>query len=255
MKVLVIGSGGREHALCWKIARSPLVTEVVCAPGNAGIADVARLVDVAASDVEGLVELAGKEAPGLVVVGPEDPLAAGLADRLRAGGFDVFGPGAGGAKLEASKAFAKELIERHRIPTAAARSFDRSGQAKGYLEGCTTWPQVVKADGLAAGKGVYVCHDLAEAKAAVDAIMEERSPRRPPARAMLVEEFLEGEEASLLRGHRRRGRSSLLEPVQSTTSRSATATRVRTPAAWASTRPRRSSDAPLVASQSRTTRT
>ncbi|MEM9800119.1 MAG: phosphoribosylamine--glycine ligase [Planctomycetota bacterium] len=196
MKVLVIGSGGREHALAWKIARSPLVTEVICAPGNAGIGEVARIADVAASDLEGIERLAAEERPGLVVIGPEDPLAAGLADRLRSAGFDVFGPGAEGAKLEASKSFTKEVLERHRIPTATARSFDRSGQAKGYLEGCSTWPQVVKADGLAAGKGVYVCQDLAEAKAAVDAIMEEGRHGEAGTR-ILVEEFLVGEEASV----------------------------------------------------------
>ncbi|MEL6906240.1 MAG: phosphoribosylamine--glycine ligase, partial [Planctomycetota bacterium] len=173
IKALVIGSGGREHALAWKISQSPLVSEVVVTPGNGGMGGVARIERVAANDLDGLVALAKREEPGLIVVGPEDPLADGLADRLRAEGFPVFGPGADGARLEASKKFSKELMERHRIPTAASRSFDRSGIAKGYLEGCTTWPQVVKADGLAAGKGVYVCDDLRQAKSAVDAIMEE----------------------------------------------------------------------------------
>ena len=196
MKVLVIGSGGREHSLCWKIGKSPMVSEVICAPGNAGIGDVARIVAVAANDLDGLMALAEAERPGLVVIGPEDPLAAGLADRMRDAGFRVFGPGAEGAQLEASKAFSKDLIERHRIPTATARSFDRSGQAKGYLEGCTTWPQVVKADGLAAGKGVYICQDLAEAKVAVDGIMEEGRHGEAGAQ-ILIEEFLVGEEASV----------------------------------------------------------
>lgn len=196
MKVLVIGSGGREHSLCWKIGKSPMVSEVICAPGNAGIRDVARIAPVAANDLAGLIALAEAERPGLVVIGPEDPLAAGLADRMRDAGFRVFGPGAEGAQLEASKAFSKDLIERHRIPTATARSFDRSGQAKGYLESCTSWPQVVKADGLAAGKGVYICHDLAEAKVAVDGIMEEGRHGEAGAQ-ILIEEFLVGEEASV----------------------------------------------------------
>ncbi|MGB0333534.1 MAG: phosphoribosylamine--glycine ligase, partial [Planctomycetota bacterium] len=115
MKVLVIGSGGREHSLCWKIGKSPMVSEVICAPGNAGIGEVARIAPVAANDPAGLMALAEAERPGLVVIGPEDPLAAGLADRMRDAGFRVFGPGAEGAQLEASKAFSKDLIERHRI--------------------------------------------------------------------------------------------------------------------------------------------
>ena len=155
-KVLVIGSGGREHALAWKIAQSELVSEVVVTPGNGGMRDVARIERVAADDIDGLVALSKTEAPELIVIGPEDPLADGLADRLRAEGFSVFGPDAAGARLESSKSYSKEMMERHRIPTPAARSFDRSGVAKGYLEGCTSWPQVVKADGLAAGKGVYI---------------------------------------------------------------------------------------------------
>jgi len=197
MKVLVVGGGGREHALCWKIAQSKQCTELLCAPGNAGTRDVARNVDVAADDLNGLVRLAQAERVDLVVVGPEDPLCAGLADRLRAEGIDTFGPGSDGARLEGSKTFAKELLERHRIPTAQSRAFDRSGAAKTYLEGCAQWPQVIKADGLAGGKGVFICQDAREACRAVDSIMEERSLGKAGAR-VLVEEFLEGEEASLL---------------------------------------------------------
>ena len=141
MKVLVVGGGGREHALAWKIARSPLGPEVLCAPGNPGTAQVARNVAVAANDVEGLVALAHKEKPDLVVIGPEEPLVLGLSDRLRSAGFRVFGPGSAGARLEGSKVYAKEVLDRHRIPTAAWRRFDRSGVAKSYLESCTTWPQ------------------------------------------------------------------------------------------------------------------
>jgi len=196
MKVLVVGSGGREHALAWKIAQSPLVTEVLCAPGNPGTAEVARNIEVPAGDVPALVALARDEGVELVVVGPEDPLCDGLGDRLREAGIRCFGPGERGARLEASKIDAKDLLERHRIPTAGSKRFDHSGRAKGYLQSLTEWPQVIKADGLAAGKGVYICHDADEACAAVDAIMEERRHGGAGAR-ILVEEFMEGEEASV----------------------------------------------------------
>ncbi|MDP6540091.1 MAG: phosphoribosylamine--glycine ligase [Planctomycetota bacterium] len=196
MKVLVVGSGGREHALCWKIAQSPLLSELLCAPGNAGSAAVARNVAVDATDVEGLVRLAREEAVDLVVVGPEDPLCMGLADELHAAGIDTFGPTRRGAELEGSKAFAKDLLDRSRIPTATWRQFDRSGPAKAYLESCQQWPQVVKADGLAAGKGVFICADATEACRAVDAVMEEKRLGEAGAR-VVIEEFLEGEEATV----------------------------------------------------------
>ncbi|MFT5050223.1 MAG: phosphoribosylamine--glycine ligase [Chlamydiales bacterium] len=196
MKVLVVGGGGREHALCWKLAQSPLVEEVLCAPGNPGTAQVGRNVDVAASDQEGLIGVAKAEGVGLVVIGPEDPLCDGLADKLRGAGFPVFGPGAAGAQLEGSKSFSKSIIDRHRIPTAASKVFDRSGLAKNTLDSCTTWPQVIKADGLAAGKGVYICEDLAQARAAVDTIMEERRHGKAGDK-ILIEEFLEGDEVSV----------------------------------------------------------
>lgn len=196
MKVLVIGSGGREHALVWKIKQSPLVTEVVCTPGNAGIADLVRVEKVAAEDGPGLVALCRAEGFGLVVIGPEDPLCAGVADLLREKGFKVFGPGRDGARLEGSKTYSKDLLEKYRIPTPAARSFDRSGGAKSYLDGCTTWPQVIKADGLAAGKGVYIVKDAREGKSVVDAIMEEGRHGKAGGR-VLIEEFLEGDEASV----------------------------------------------------------
>ena len=197
MKVLVVGGGGREHALCWKIAQSPELTELLCAPGNGGTGRVARNVDVSASDVPGLIRLVESEGVDLVVVGPEDPLVGGLADELSAKGIDVFGPGKRGAELEGSKRFAKDLLERHRIPTAQSRHFDRSGPAKAYLETCSVWPQVIKADGLAAGKGVVICQDFNEAARAVDRIMEERKLGSAGDR-ILIEEFLEGEEASVL---------------------------------------------------------
>jgi phosphoribosylamine--glycine ligase len=197
MKVLVVGGGGREHALVWKLAQSPLAPQILCAPGNPGTAQHATNVPVAANDLPALVKLAQREAVDLVVVGPEEPLCLGLADKLRAANFVVFGPGAAGARIEGSKVFAKELLERHKIPCAADRRFDRSGTAKSYLETCTTWPQVVKADGLAGGKGVYVCPDARSACAAVDAIMENKSLGAAGAK-VVVEEFLVGEEASVL---------------------------------------------------------
>ena len=197
MKVLVVGAGGREHALCWKIAQSPLVAQVFCAPGNAGTAQVAQNLACAASDGEGLLRLAQKHAIDLVVIGPEDPLVAGLADRLRDAGCAVFGPGRRGAALEGSKVWAKEFLGRYRIPTAASRRFDRSGAAKSYLEGQSTWPQVIKADGLAAGKGVIVVADAREGRAAIDALMEERR-LGDAGKEVIVEEFLAGEEVSVL---------------------------------------------------------
>lgn len=197
MKVLVVGSGGREHALCWKIARSPLQPEILCAPGNAGTALVARNVACQANDVAGLVKLALSEKVDLVVIGPEEPLVAGLADQLRAAGVSTFGPGAAGARIEGSKAYAKELLERHRIPCASDRRFDRSGSAKSYLEGCTQWPQVIKADGLAAGKGVFVCQDARSACQVIDSVMEKRTLGAAGTR-VVIEEFLSGEEVSVL---------------------------------------------------------
>ncbi len=195
-KVLVVGGGGREHALAWKIARSPLVSEVLCAPGNAGTRADGRNVAVAADDLDGIVRLAVEEECGLVVIGPEDPLCNGLADRLRARGLAVFGPNADGARLEGSKLFAKELLERHRIPTGAWRRFDRAGAAKSYLETLSVWPQVIKADGLAAGKGVFVCADVREACGVVDTLMEEKK-LGAAGDQIVVEEFLVGQEVSV----------------------------------------------------------
>ncbi|HED66302.1 MAG TPA: phosphoribosylamine--glycine ligase [Planctomycetes bacterium] len=198
MKVLVVGSGGREHALAWKVAQSKRVSEVLVAPGNAGTARIekGRNAAVAANDLEGLVELAKNEGVSLCVVGPEDPLCAGLADRMRAAGVKCFGPGADGARLEGSKVFSKEFLDRHRIPTADWRRFDRAGAAKSYLQSLGTWPQVVKADGLAAGKGVFVCADEKEACAVVDRIMEERAFGEAGGE-VVIEEFLGGRELSL----------------------------------------------------------
>jgi len=196
MKVLVVGGGGREHALAWKIASSPMVEEVLCAPGNAGTAQLARNLPVQAGDVEGLASLACSEQVGLVVIGPEDPLVLGLADRLREADIPVFGPGASGARLEGSKMFTKELLDKHRIPTGAWKRFDRAGGAKSYLETCKEWPQVVKADGLAAGKGVFICEDLETACSTVDSLMEERL-LGAAGDEVVIEEFLRGVEVSV----------------------------------------------------------
>jgi phosphoribosylamine--glycine ligase len=194
MKVLVVGSGGREHALCWAIARSPSCEKLFCAPGNAGIAQVAECVDLAAEDVAGLVRFARKEKIGLVVVGPEAPLVAGLADKLADAGIPVFGPSAEAAELEGSKAFMKELCAKYDIPTAAFGVFDEPDAAKDYIMRLP--PRlVVKADGLAAGKGVILCHNHNEAFAAIDHIMTERA-FGDSGDQVVIEEFLEGEEAS-----------------------------------------------------------
>jgi phosphoribosylamine--glycine ligase len=188
MKVLVVGAGGREHALCWALAASPVVSKVVCAPGNAGIAAVARCVPVKADDIDRLVALAQAEGADLVVVGPEVPLVLGLVDRLRAVKIKAFGPTADAARLEGSKAFTKVFCARHGIPTAASRTFgpDERAAARDHVQSLGA-PIVVKADGLAAGKGVVVAATVAEALAAIDATDG----------TLLIEEFLEGEEASL----------------------------------------------------------
>ena len=194
MKVLVVGSGGREHALCWAIAQSPLCEKLFCAPGNAGIAQMAECVDLPAEDVAGLVRFARKERVGLVVVGPEAPLVAGLADKLTDAGIPVFGPSAAAAELEGSKAFMKDLCAKYDIPTAAFGIFDEPDAAKEYIMRLP--PRlVVKADGLAAGKGVILCHNHNEAFAAIDHIMTERAFGESGDQ-VVIEEFLEGEEAS-----------------------------------------------------------
>ena len=196
MRVLVIGGGGREHALCWALAASPLVDEVICAPGNAGIEAEARCFPVAADDLSGLVALAKAEAVGLVVVGPEAPLVLGLVDRLAATGIKTFGPSAAAAQLEGSKAFAKSFCVRHGIPTAAFRTFGHgeAAEARAYLA-TRDAPIVVKADGLAAGKGVVVAATVAEAVAAVDAAFA--GGFGAAGETVVLEEFLQGEEASL----------------------------------------------------------
>ena len=194
MKVLLVGGGGREHALAWKIAGSPLVEHLWAAPGNPGIAKHARCLDLAADDADGLAGFAAGHDVDLVVVGPEQPLVAGLADRLRARGLAVFGPSAKAAAIEGSKAFSKDLMQRYEIPTARfATHTDPAGARRCARE--LGAPLVVKTDGLAAGKGAIVCGTLEEADAAIAQCMERREFGAAGARVVL-EEFLHGQEVS-----------------------------------------------------------
>lgn len=196
MKVLVVGSGAREHALCRKLAQSRLCTGLVCAPGNPGIESIARLAPVKADDVAGLVALARAERFDLVVVGPEAPLSLGLADRLAEEGIACFGPSRAAAEIESSKAFAKEVMARAGIPTAAFGTFDDPAAARAFAA-ARGGRVAVKADGLAAGKGVIVCTTPSEADAAIEEILVRRTHGTAGAR-IVVEERLEGEEASVI---------------------------------------------------------
>jgi len=196
MKVLVVGGGGREHALCWKLKRSPSVSEVVCAPGNPGIAKDARCVNVNAGDIDGLVDLAKKEQPHLVIVGPEVPLVAGLADRLRAEGFAVFGPNQAAAELEGSKSFAKELMHDAGVPTACFETHTDPEKAEACIQRFGA-PVVIKASGLAAGKGVIVAQTVDEAVQTAKDMLAGNSFGDAGSQ-VVIEEFLEGEEASCL---------------------------------------------------------
>jgi phosphoribosylamine--glycine ligase len=196
MKVLVVGKGGREHALVWKLAQSPRVTRVFCAPGNAGTAEDGTNVPVEANDLDGLVRFAKSEGIGLTVVGPEEPLALGIAEAFQKAGRRVFGPGKEAAQLEASKAFAKQLMRFADVPTAEFRIFDHPDPARHYIE-TREYPVVVKADGLAGGKGVVVCSTTEEALAAIDRIMVREEFGRAAGRQVVVEKRLEGEELSV----------------------------------------------------------
>jgi phosphoribosylamine--glycine ligase len=198
MKVLIVGSGGREHALAWKIARSPRVTKVYCAPGNGGTRLAAENVPLADTDVAGLADFAVRTKIDLTVVGPEAPLALGLADEFEKRSLAVFGPSRKAAELESSKIFAKEFMTRRRIPTGRFRIAESADQANGILRsGEFKYPVVVKADGLAAGKGVIICGTREEAAAAVSAIMVERQFGEA-GRRLLIEEFLRGQEVSFI---------------------------------------------------------
>ena len=196
MKLLVIGSGGREHALAWKLAQSPRVQKVFVAPGNGGTATENGLENVAIAEIPALVEFARKEKIYLTVVGPEAPLAAGVVDAFRDAGLKIFGPTRAAAQLESSKDFAKSFMARHRIPTALHRTFDNAADAKAFVSERGA-PIVVKADGLAAGKGVVVAASVAEAQAAIDQMLTQKSLGAAGAR-LVVEQYLEGEEASFI---------------------------------------------------------
>ncbi|MBN1351037.1 phosphoribosylamine--glycine ligase [candidate division KSB1 bacterium] len=195
MKVLVIGNGGREHALVWKIGQSSLVNKIYCAPGNAGIAKQAKCLDIAADDFDKLLHFAGKEKIDLTVVGPEAPLAAGIVDRFEAQGLKIFGPSKNAAELESSKVFAKYIMGKYSIPCAKSEVAD-DPQLALKIASNTGFPCVIKADGLAAGKGVIICDTIEDAESAIDRIMIKREFGES-GRKVLIEEFLQGEEASV----------------------------------------------------------
>lgn len=196
MKVLVVGGGGREHAICTALKRSKRLTKLYCAPGNAGIAQLAQCVPIGVMEFDKLTAFAKEEAIDLVVVAPDDPLAAGLVDVLNEAGIRAFGPDKKAAILEGSKAFSKDLMKKYGIPTAEYENFDDSAKALAYLENCS-YPIVLKADGLALGKGVLICKDHDEAVAGVKEIMEDKKFGDSGNR-MVVEQFMTGREVSVL---------------------------------------------------------
>ena len=196
MRVLVIGSGGREHALVWKIKQSPKVEKIFCAPGNAGTSEFADNIPIAADDIEGLLQFAMKKEIGLTVVGPEQPLVMGIVDRFEVKGLRIFGPSASAAELEGSKSFSKDIMQKYGLPTAEYKIFTSAESAAKYIQ-AKNCPLVVKADGLAAGKGVLLCRSSREALVAVDTIMRQRLFGEAGDQ-IVVEEFLEGQEISVL---------------------------------------------------------
>ena len=196
MNILIIGGGGREHALAWKIAKSPKTRKLYCAPGNPGIAEVAECVAIDSSDIASLAAFARENAVDLSVVGPEAPLAEGIVDQFEKQGLKIFGPSKKAAELESSKSFAKRLMQRYHIPTAAGKTFSRVESARDYVNK-SPLPLVVKADGLAAGKGVVVCKTRDEALDALDAMMNQRI-FGAAGRKVVIEECLQGEEASFI---------------------------------------------------------
>ena len=196
MKILVVGSGGREHALCWKIAQSPKADKIYCAPGNAGIEEYAECVPIGAMEFEKLAAFAKENAIDLTVVGMDDPLVGGIVDVFEKEGLRIFGPRANAAILEGSKAFSKDLMKKYGIPTAAYENFDDPEKALAYLE-TVDFPIVLKADGLALGKGVLICNNLEEAKAGVQTIMLDKQ-FGAAGNQMVIEEFMTGREVSVL---------------------------------------------------------
>ncbi len=196
MKVLIVGSGGREHAIAASVAKSPQVDKIYCAPGNAGIGQIAECVPIGAMEFGKLVAFAREKAVDLTIVGMDDPLVGGLVDEMEAAGLRVFGPRKNAAILEGSKAFSKDLMKKYNIPTASYENFDDPEKALAYLE-TSKMPVVLKADGLALGKGVLICQTLEEAKEGVRTIMEEKKFGEAGSR-MVVEEFMTGREVSVL---------------------------------------------------------
>jgi phosphoribosylamine--glycine ligase len=194
MKVLVLGGGGREHALCWALAKSPQVDELLCAPGNGGIAEVAECVDISADDALALIEMCRTRHIGFVVVGPEAPLVAGMVDALEEAGIPAFGPSAKAAILESSKGFTRDLCARHDIPSVGYVRATTMAEAEAFMDGHAL-PIVVKADGLAAGKGVTICQTLGQATQAVQFILDGGFPEAGT--SVLIEGFMEGEEVSV----------------------------------------------------------
>lgn len=201
MRVLIVGSGGREHALAWKVAQSPKVEKIYCAPGNAGIASLGECVNISAADIPGIVAFAREQVIDLAIIGPDNPLFDGMADELRAAGIPTFGPSKAAAAIEGSKVFSKQLMRKYGIPTADFRIFDTPEEASAYIEersgGSEELRIVVKADGLALGKGAYVCDTKTEALEAVDDMMVKKIFGEAGDR-ILIEERIEGQEASLI---------------------------------------------------------
>jgi len=197
MKVLVVGSGGREHTLVWKIAQSPKVTKIYCAPGNGGISKLATCVDIKATDIHAIADFAEKEKIDLTMVAPDDPLCLGLVDELEKRGLRAFGPKKDAAIIEGSKVFSKDLMKKYNIPTAAYEVFEESFLAKEYIKKQNSYPTVIKAEGLALGKGVIIAQTEEEAMAAIDEIMEDKKFGQAGSR-VVIEEFLTGPEVSVL---------------------------------------------------------
>ena len=196
MKVLIVGSGGREHAIAWKVAQSPRAEEIYCAPGNAGIEEYAQCVDIGAMEFEKLADFAQEKGIDLTIIGMDDPLVGGIVDVFEDRGLRVFGPRKNAAILEGSKAFSKDLMKKYGIPTAAYENFDDPQKALAYLE-TAKFPIVLKADGLALGKGVLICNTLQEAQEGVRSIMMDKK-FGSAGNTMVIEEFMTGREVSVL---------------------------------------------------------
>ena len=197
MKVLIVGSGGREHAIAWSVAKSPKVDKIYCAPGNAGISEYAECVAIGAMEFEKLADFAEENKVDLTIIGMDDPLVGGVVDVFEARGLKVFGPRKNAAILEGSKAFSKDLMKKYGIPTEAYKKFDDPQKALDYLHTQAKFPIVLKADGLALGKGVLICNTLEEAEAGVKEIMEDKK-FGSAGNTMVIEEFMTGREVSVL---------------------------------------------------------